>query len=118
MGVRSTGSFFTNRVRLSISRRRSPASRTSLWPAGEAASFVSLRAKGAFVCSGAVGADGVVGDISVLAERGGNMSFASPWNTAAPRVVTAAGVPVRVESEGGGVFRAPVVAGQRYTIKP
>ena len=89
-----------------------------LWPAGEAASFVSLRAKGAFVCSGAVGADGVVGDISVLAERGGNMSFASPWNTAAPRVVTAAGVPVRVESEGGGVFRAPVVAGQRYTIKP
>ena len=89
-----------------------------LWPAGEAASFVSLRAKGAFVCSGAVGADGVVGDISVLAERGGNMSFASPWNTAAPRVATAAGVPVRVESEGGGVFRAPVVAGQRYTIKP
>lgn len=90
-----------------------------LWPHGEAAAFVTLRAKGAFVCSGSVDAAGVVGEISVQSERAGNLSFAAPasWGAATPRVTSSGGATVRVESIGGGVYRVEsVVADGRYIL--
>ena len=91
----------------------------ALWPHGEAAAFESLRAKGAFVCSGSVGADGLVSDIRVVSERGGNLSFVPPGPArpgTEPRVTGPAGVPVPAESLGGGVWRVQTEVGAEYTI--
>jgi hypothetical protein len=91
-----------------------------LWPLGAPASFISLRAKGAFVCSGSVDAHGAVGEVTVLAERAGNMSFASPssWGGGVPRVTESPrGAPVRVVGGAGGVYHVAVVAGGRYTLR-
>ena len=97
-----------------------------LWPHGEAAVFESLRTKGAFVCSGSVGADGVVSDIRVVAERGGNLSFVpqnggTKWPVSAgsgtePRVTGPAGVSVPTESHGGGVWSVQTEVGAAYII--
>eukprot|EP01047_Picozoa_sp_COSAG01_P018499 COSAG01_NODE_1004_length_12197_cov_8.942718_2_plen_148_part_00 len=98
-----------------------------LWPHGEAASFVSLRAKGAYVCSGSVDADGMVGEVVVVAERTGAMTFAAPesWGRVVPRVTAltpqgggggGGGRPVHVEAVGDGVFRVTVAAGGRYML--
>ena len=92
-----------------------------LWPHGEAAAFESLRAKGAFVCSGSVSVDGVVSDIRVVAERGGTLSFVPPGPVLAgsgtePRVTGPAGVSVPTESVGGGVWSVQTEVGTAYTI--
>jgi hypothetical protein len=89
-----------------------------LWPHGEAAVFESLRTKGAFVCSGSVGADGVVSDIRVVAEMGGNLSFVpvSAGSGTEPRVTGPAGVSVPTESHGGGVWSVQTEVGAAYTI--
>eukprot|EP01052_Picozoa_sp_SAG31_P004325 SAG31_NODE_178_length_21247_cov_11.492009_11_plen_175_part_00 len=88
-----------------------------LWPHGEEAAFESLRAKGAFICSGSVGADGVVGDIRVTAEQGGNLSFVPPSSLGPPQVTTyTTGAAVEAVNVGGGVWQIATQKGSTYII--
>lgn len=115
------------------------------WPVGEAASFVGLRAAGAFLVTASIDAQGIVGPIQLKADVGGNFTFLSPWPTtsAAASVAAMAGVvaeaaeaaagvgvaeaasspavrcsgaAVSVSSLGGGKFVFPTKAGQSCTI--
>ena len=57
----------------------------SVWPQGQDASFEGLRAKGAFVVSGAV-AGGVVAPVRLVSEVGAQATLASPWQGQAVKV--------------------------------
>ena len=62
---------------------------------------------------------GAVGEVTVLVERAGNMSFASPSSRGGgvPRVTESPrGAPVCVVSGADGVYHVAVVAGGIYTL--
>ena len=64
------------------------------------ASFLTLRAQGAFVVSGAVDFNRILSNITIQSERGATCQFLwSPWGTGCPRVVTATGATVAVTQE-------------------
>lgn len=103
------------------------------WPVGEAASFVGLRAAGAFLVTASIDAQGIVGPIQLKADVGGNFTFLSPWPTtsaaasvaamvgvvaeaASSPAVRCSGAAVSVSSLGGGKFVFPTKAGQSCTI--
>ena len=89
------------------------------WPVGETASFVGLRASGAFVVTASINAQGTVGTIELKADVGGNFAFLSPWPTAATMMAPAVrcgGAVASVGSLGEGKFGFPTKPGQSCTI--
>jgi hypothetical protein len=83
-----------------------------------AASFTTLRAYGAFLVSASVDQSGVVSPVSLAAEVGGDVVFASPWAGAAPKVVDGNGVAVLVTPIGGGGYSFSTNVGGTYVISP
>jgi len=90
--------------------------------------FSTLRTHGAFLVSGSLSETGEVGPVTVLSERGGNLTFLTPWprSTAAPRV-SSGGVAVPVApflppasavflEAGERLYRFATRAGASYTI--
>ena len=84
-----------------------------------AASFSTLRAYGAFLVSGAIGASGTVAPVAIESELGGDAVFESPWGgsgSAAPKVTDAAGAAVPTAALSPGVFSFASEAGGKYTL--
>ena len=85
------------------------------WPLGEAASFSTLRAVGAFLVSATVDAAGVVGGVVVRSERGEACTVLNPF-AAPPKVEDGAGRSVAARGVGGGKFEFATVAGATYRL--
>lgn len=88
------------------------------WPVGEAASFTTLRAVGAFLVSAAVDAAGVVHSVELHSERGRNCTIMSyDWKATGLRVHDAdGGHVVETHDLGGGKFCFATTAGRTYAI--
>lgn len=86
------------------------------WDRLKAASFVTLRARGAFLVSASVDG-GVVGVIQIISEQGAPCLFKSPW-TGTPVVTTASGsVPVvATVIRGVNVWKFLTQPATTYTI--
>lgn len=50
-------------------------------PPGQPASFTRIRTKGAFLLSAIRNADGTVGAVEVISERGGRLTLVNPWQS-------------------------------------
>jgi alpha-L-fucosidase 2 len=81
------------------------------------ASFTTLRAYGAFLVSASVDKNGIVSPISLSADVGGDVVFASPWvGSNIPKVSDSNGVAIPVTTVSQGVFSFATNAGTSYTI--
>ena len=85
------------------------------WPLGEAASFSTLRAVGAFLVSAKVDAAGSVSGVVVRSERGENCTILNPF-AAPPKVEDSAGRSVTVRGIAGGKFEFATAAGVDYRL--
>jgi hypothetical protein len=85
------------------------------WPLGEAASFTTLRAVGAFLVSAAVDVAGVVSDVTVHSERGRNCTVMNPFAFGLV-VKDDGGRVVTTHDVGGGKFEFGSVAGTTYVV--
>ena len=86
------------------------------WPLAEDASFTTLRAKGAFVVSGAI-SGGVVMPAYLLSEQGAACAVLSPWPGGGLVVRDAAGNEVPTQREPRlGAFTFATEKGATYTI--
>ena len=84
------------------------------WPIGESASFITLRAVGAFLVSGAVDEAGQISGVRVVSERGIVCEFV-PFSD--KPVVRNRGKEVALSSVGGGRLSFPTSPGERYDIE-
>ena len=78
-----------------------------------AASFVTLRAYGAFLVSGSIDASGIVAPVSLESQVGGDAVFEWP---AAPKVTDGTGATVPASAVSAGVYSFASKAGRKYTI--
>jgi len=88
-----------------------------VWPRMQDASFVSLRAKGAFLLTGAIVAD-TVGPVFLTSEKGESVTMQTPWASGIKVhvVATGASVPVQqVPDTANYVFAT--TAGETYKIE-
>ena len=83
------------------------------WPLGHAARFSTLRAKGAFLVSGAVAADGTVTDLLVFSEAGAPCSFLNPFGRPPAVTERSRAVPTR---RVGAQWRFETRKGVSYAI--
>ncbi|MEV0622302.1 discoidin domain-containing protein [Nonomuraea sp. NPDC050404] len=93
-----------------------------VWPADRDGSFTRLRAKGAFLVSASREAGQPVRQIELTSEKGGPVTFASPWGTRRILVRGDRG-PVRVSygsdaDTGETTFTFETQPGQSYSIMP
>jgi hypothetical protein len=92
-------------------------------------SFKTLRAQGAFLLSGSLSETGVIGDITIFAEKFANFTFLTPWPTQheSPVVRTDSGLSVEVVAfypsptevfleEGERLFRFATKANTSYIL--
>ena len=84
---------------------------TALGPA----SFITLRAYGAFLVSASVDAHGTVSTVSLLSEVGGDAVFKSPWS-ATPKVTDGKGSAVPTTRVSNDVYSFATDAGGAYKI--
>lgn len=84
------------------------------WNTDVPARFHTLRAQGAFLIS-ASAADGVVGDVEVMSERGGTCAMINPWNTETVSI-TSSGRTFRVKTDNSGIIRFDTKPGDTYII--
>lgn len=89
-----------------------------VWPRNRAAEFKRLRAKGAFVVSSTF-ADGRVGPIEVLSEKGRPLKIVNPWPGEKIEVVAAGGgaESAVIFTERNGVITFPTQAGATYVVR-
>ena len=86
------------------------------WPAGEDASFTTLRAKGAFLVSGSI-SGGAVQPAYLLSEQGADCAVLSPWPSGRLAVRDAAGNGVPCQRDPRlGAYIFPTEKGASYTI--
>jgi len=91
------------------------------WGTGLAASFTTLRARGAFLVSASVTTGGLVGPVTILSEKGAACTFLSPWAAATPPRVTLALAGGKVDVvativRGVSVWRFQTTPGAAYEI--
>ena len=84
-----------------------------------AASFRTLRGYGAFLASAAVDANGVVGPVSIVSEKGGQCVVESPWH---PSLVVSSGgrtiaTTTKKSPSGIQLFVFETEAGATYVLK-
>ena len=88
-----------------------------VWPSMQDASFVNLRAKGAFLLTGAITAD-TVEPVFLTSERGGTATLQTPWASGLQVHVVGTGesVPVKQDPDTSNFF-FDTVAGTSYKIE-
>jgi hypothetical protein len=74
----------------------------AVWPRTQDAAFANIRCWGAFLVSGAL-KGGVVGDVSIVSEKGGDCTVVNPWGAE----------PIQLIRNGKA---AETVAGERVTF--
>ena len=89
----------------------------AVWPRMQDASFVNLRAKGAFLLTGAIVA-GAVEPVYLSSEKGSTVTMQTPWATGLKVSVVGTGAPVPVKQDPGtAFFYFDTVAGGSYKIE-
>lgn len=95
------------------------------WPADSPASFIRLRATGAFVVTAQWSVGGVVSPVTVRSEAGARLVLAKPWPKVCAREADSTGAPVAVVDEDGrglsdvdpfGRASFPTIVGKSYLI--
>jgi hypothetical protein len=87
------------------------------WPAMQDASFVNLRAKGAFLLSASIAAD-AVGPVFLASERGARATLQSPWASGVKVTDEATGQPVAVtQAPGTDLYSFDTAAGGSYRVE-
>jgi len=87
----------------------------SVWPLSEDASFVQLRAKGAFVVSASL-SEGLVGPVTVISEVGSTAILESPWPSGIKVVDVPSGQSIPVNRVADGVFSFDTKIGLTYLV--
>ena len=82
-----------------------------VWPRSLDASFHQIRVEGAFLVSASL-RDGIVGEVTVVSEKGRTLSMMNPWEGRAVKVAgpkgtrtVYEGTVIKMKTEAGGIYR-------------